>query len=68
MFSPIFYLHGEAPAGSTIDLPGRHDERAIYVVDGELSVDGAACDNFKMIVFGKDATPDITATANTRFM
>jgi len=68
VFSPIFYLHGEAPAGSTIDLPDGHDERAIYIVDGELSINGTACDSFKMIVFAKDATPKITATAETRFM
>jgi redox-sensitive bicupin YhaK (pirin superfamily) len=68
VFSPMFYLHGEAPAGSMIDLPNGFEERAIYVVDGELSIDGTAYDNFKMIVFTAGATPDIKATADTRFM
>ena len=68
VFSPMFYLHDEAPAGSKIDLPDAYEERAIYVVDGKLSVDGTAYDNFKMIVFATGATPEITATADTRFM
>lgn len=68
VYSPIFYLHGEAPAGSAIDIPDDHAERAIYVVNGALAVDGETCDTGKMVVFTPGATPEITATANTRFM
>lgn len=68
VFSPIFYLHGEAPAGSTIDLPDHHEERAIYVVSGALVIGGETYDGGKMVVFNAGATPDITATEETRFM
>lgn len=68
VFSPIFYLHGEAAAGNAIDLPDGHDERAIYVVSGTLSIDGETVDGGKMVVFAKDAAPRITANADTRFM
>jgi redox-sensitive bicupin YhaK (pirin superfamily) len=68
VFSPIFYLHGEAPAGSVIDLPGDHDERAVYVVSGTLSIDGETFDGGKMIVFAKGAAPQIAANTDTRFM
>ena len=68
VFSPIFYLHGETPAGSTIDLPDNHDERAIYVVDGTLNVDGETYDGGKMVVFNPGAMPNITADTDTRFM
>ncbi|CAN0595059.1 unnamed protein product, partial [Laminaria digitata] len=68
VFSPIFYLHGEAPTGAAIDLPDDHEERAIYVVSGALSIDGDTIEGGKMIVFATGATPDITATADTRFM
>lgn len=68
VFSPIFYLHGEAPAGSSIDLPDGHAERAIYIVKGSLSVDGETFGNGKMIVFAPDATPDIAAHTDTRLM
>jgi len=68
VFSPIFCLHGEAPAGSTIDLPDHHEERAIYVVSGALVIDGETYDGGKMVVFSAGATPDISATEETRFM
>ena len=68
VFSPIFYLHGEAPAGSMIDLPGDYAERAIYIVSGSVSVDGENHDNGRMIVFAAGAAPVIEARADTRFM
>jgi len=68
VFSPMFYLHGEAPAGTTIDLPDNHEERAVYVVSGALLIDGETIGGGKMVVFTADATPDITAAADTRFM
>lgn len=68
VFSPIFYLHGEAPSGAAIDLPDNHEERAIYVVSGEITVDGDTIDAGKMVVFASGATPAIAATTDTRFM
>ncbi|MGB0630560.1 MAG: pirin family protein [Alphaproteobacteria bacterium] len=67
-FSPIFYLHGEAPEGAGIDLPDEHAERAIYVVTGELSVDGETVNPNQMVVFTEGAEPDIRATSATRFL
>lgn len=68
VFSPIFYLHGEAAAGAAVDLPDEHEERAIYVVSGALIVDGETCEGGRMIVFRQGATPHITAATETRFM
>jgi len=68
IFSPMFYLHGEAPAGTKVDAPDNHEERAVYVVSGALLVDGETIGTGKMVVFTACATPDITATADTRFM
>lgn len=68
VFSPMFYLHGEAPVGATIDLPDNYEERAIYVVSGALVVDGETIGGGKMVVFAQDAAPEITAHADTRFM
>ena len=67
-FSPIFYLHGEAPAGAAIDLPEEHAERAIYVVTGRLTFAGGTVDPNQMVVFAPGAAPDIRADAATRFM
>ena len=67
-FPPIFYLHGEAPAGAAIDLPEEHTERAIYVVTGRLTVAGETVDPNQMVVFAPGAAPVIRADAATRFM
>ena len=53
---------------AAIDLPDDHEERAIYVVSGALLIDGETYDGGKMVVFATGATPEITATADTRFM
>ena len=39
-FSPIFYVAVEMEKGATFDLPPEHEERGVYVVEGEVSVDG----------------------------
>lgn len=36
-FSPMFYLAADAPRGGTLRLPAEHEERAVYVVEGEAS-------------------------------
>lgn len=68
VFSPIFYLHGEAPAGCKIDIPEDHEERAIYVVNGAISTAEKSFDNGKMVAFAPGASPEITADTDTRFM
>ena len=41
-FSDTLYVALTLPAGTRIELPAEHAERAIYAVDGELAVDGEA--------------------------
>ena len=68
VFSPIFYLHGAAPAGAAIDLPDDHDERAVYVVDGKITADGETYGAGSMVVFAAGAAPEIAARADSRIM
>jgi redox-sensitive bicupin YhaK (pirin superfamily) len=35
---PTLYVHAAFSAGATLEFPAEHDERAIYVVSGELAV------------------------------
>lgn len=67
-FSPTFYIHAEAPAGAQIALPQEHAERAIYVVNGAVSIDGEGCDAGQMAVLRNDASPDIVAGQASRLM
>ena len=37
---PTLYVHASFAAGAALEMPSDHDERAIYVVSGELEVGG----------------------------
>ena len=41
VFSPTLYLAGDLRAGASFGLDDEHEQRAVYVVDGGLQVDGA---------------------------
>ena len=66
--SPLFYLHTQAPAGTRIPLPIGYDERALYVVEGEIDVDGSPFGNHHMVIIEPGANPDIRAKSATRAM
>jgi len=38
-FSPMFYLAAEMDAGATLALPADHEERGVYLVQGDILVD-----------------------------
>ncbi len=67
-FSPIFYLALTAEAGAQIDPVTEHEERAIYVVDGEIEIDGSIVGAQTMAVLQDGAAPAIRARKATRAM
>ncbi|MHA7873471.1 MAG: pirin family protein, partial [Hyphococcus sp.] len=67
-FSPIFYLGGDAVAGARIALPDQYEDRALYLVDGSVSVDGDPYDKGRLLVFASNAAPEITTASAARFM
>jgi len=60
-FSPLFYLHAELAAGARLALPGEHAERAVYVVSGVVTHDGARHSAGQMLVFTEGGEPVVTA-------
>ena len=58
VYSPIFYLDARFAAGSSIVLPDDYEERAVFVVEGELETGDRKATNGDMIVFepGEPAT------------
>jgi redox-sensitive bicupin YhaK (pirin superfamily) len=40
VYSPTLYVDARFAAGSRMMLPAEHVERAVYLIDGELSIDG----------------------------
>ncbi|MEO1014141.1 MAG: pirin family protein [Pseudomonadota bacterium] len=67
-YSPIYYIAADADAGAKIDPVTEHEERAIYVVDGEIEIDGVAVGPCAMAVFEDGAAPAIRAKKKTRAM
>ena len=69
VYSDTFYIHAEAPAGAAIDLPEEHAERAVYVVDGAIAIDGETHEGGHMVVLKDgEAPPRIEAAAASRLM
>lgn len=67
-FSPTFYLAAELAAGATFDLPPEHEERAVYVVEGNLAIGGAAVAAGQMLVLDAGAPVTISSHSSARAM
>ena len=68
VWSPLTYVVAELAAGARLDVPRFQPERALYVVDGELAVAGAATPlgAHELAVLRPDVTPTLTATTAAR--
>lgn len=66
--SPLFYLHVELQPGAQMPMPADHSERAAYVVNGQIEVDGHAYRMGQMVVFAPGGIPTITATEPSTLM
>jgi hypothetical protein len=49
--SPMFYVHWALVAGAQAQLPAEYPERAAYVVEGEVEVEGQGFHGGQMLVF-----------------
>ena len=67
-FSEMFYLGVEAQKETLIPLPEDHKERALYILEGGLSVGDGHFERGAMLVFKPDAKPTIKTTAKTKLM
>ncbi len=59
--SPLFYIHWALEPGAQAALPSGHAERAAFVVEGEVEVDGRVLRAGEMAVFSKASQPVLTA-------
>jgi redox-sensitive bicupin YhaK (pirin superfamily) len=62
----MLYVAGELDAGASVRLPDDHVERALYVCQGEASVDGVAVPAGRLMVVATDAPARIEAREATR--
>ncbi|NNE83204.1 MAG: pirin family protein [Alphaproteobacteria bacterium] len=67
-FSNMFYLDAPLPAGASVALPDDHEERAVYVVDGSVSIAGETYIAGQMVVVAPGADVSISAVGESRTM
>ncbi len=68
VFSPLFYLHGVLATGARAPLPPAFAERAVYVAEGRVRIDGDAFDAGTMVVIAPGKSPEIIALAPSMLM
>lgn len=59
--SPLFFVHAELMAGARIDMPDAYRERAAYVANGTVEVDGDVYSAGQMIVFASESAAQLSA-------
>ncbi len=68
VFSPTFYLHADMPTGTEVKLDIEHDERAVYLVSGEVELDGEVLQAGEMAVIAAGSTPQLAANEHSIVM
>jgi redox-sensitive bicupin YhaK (pirin superfamily) len=66
VFSPLFYADVAMPAGCELAVPGEHEERAAYIVDGAVICGNERTERGRMLVFAKGADLALRATTDAR--
>jgi redox-sensitive bicupin YhaK (pirin superfamily) len=66
--SPTLYAHARFEPGARLDVDDAHEERAVYVVEGEILCDGRAFREGTMVVLRRGARASIEAEASARAM
>ena len=64
--SPTFYVVAELAPGAVLQLPAQYTDRAIYVVDGEVSLAETSLRSGELAVLSTGATGQLSAVSKTR--
>ncbi|WP_414442930.1 pirin family protein [Burkholderia sp. 22PA0106] len=67
-FSRTLYVAAEFAAGATLTLDADHEERGVYLVDGDLTIDGTPLDAATMAVLTPGATVALASRGGARVM
>lgn len=68
VLSPLFYLEVTLAPGAVLDLPADHAERAVYVVEGRVALDGAEVTPLTLVSADGPRVPRLTAAARSRIV
>lgn len=67
-YSEIFYADAQLTAGATLPLDPDHEERGLYLVEGEIDVAGETFERGRLLVFRPGDRITIKAVTPARFM
>ena len=67
-FSEMFYADAVLDQGARLPLPDNHEDRGLYVLEGEIEIAGQAFEAGKMMVFRPGDAITITALRPSRVM
>ncbi|KDB06917.1 Pirin domain protein [Burkholderia sp. lig30] len=68
VFSPTLYAYAEFAADGRLALDAEHEERGVYLVDGDLSIDGTPLALATMAVLAPGVTVTLASTHGARVM
>ncbi|MFT8676152.1 MAG: pirin family protein [Acetobacter sp.] len=54
--SPLFYVHLDLEAGARAEIPAQYRERALYIAQGAVEIDGVRYTAGRMLVLGPDVS------------
>ncbi len=66
--SEMFYVDASLDAGAALPVDAVHEERAAYLVEGNVTVDRAAYEPGQLLVLAPGATPTIRAESDARLV
>jgi redox-sensitive bicupin YhaK (pirin superfamily) len=68
IFSPILYVDARMPATAELDLPPEHEERAVYVAEGRITIAGEAQAAGRLVVLAAGTAVAVRAEEASRLM
>jgi len=65
---PTLYVHAQFAPGAALDMPAEHDERAVYVVQGQLAIDEGKVVEGQLAALAPGVKIRLLATGEVRAM
>ncbi len=66
--SPMFYVDLRMDTGTSLEVTDEHEERAVYVVEGAIAIDGETHGENEMLILAPNADVTVTAQEVSRIM
>ncbi|HLZ84046.1 MAG TPA: pirin family protein [Caulobacteraceae bacterium] len=66
--SPMFYVHWRLKAGAKAQIPAEYPERAAFVADGQIEVDGRTYQTGQMLIFAPGEAVLVTGVTDAQIM